>query len=41
MSSMLDELDVIEIFEYSSKKTHFSEITKKQKRLLAYFDITL
>ena len=41
MSSLLDELDVIEIFEYSSKKTHYSEITKKQRKLLAYFGLTL
>ena len=41
IATMLDELDVIEIFEYSSKKTHFSEITKKQRELLAYFDVTL
>ena len=41
MDTMLDELDVIEIFEYSSKKIHYSEITKKQKKLLACFDVSI
>ncbi len=41
MASLLDEIDVIEIFEYSGKKTHVSEITKKQRDILHYFDIEL
>jgi transposase len=41
MASLLDEIDVIEIFEYNGKKTHFSEITKKQHDILQCFDIVL
>lgn len=41
MASLLDELDIIEIFEYQGKKTHVSEITKKQKDILQCFDIVL
>lgn len=41
MASLLDEIDIIEIFDYSGKKIHFSEITKKQRDILHCFDITL
>lgn len=41
MSSMLDEVDLIEIYKYDSKKIHYSEITKKQRNILSYFDIQL
>jgi hypothetical protein len=41
MASMLDEIDVIEVFKYDSKKIHYSEITKKQSDVLACFDIKL
>ena len=40
MASLLDEIDVIEIFEYQNKKTHFSEITKKQRTLLECFGVS-
>lgn len=41
MASLLDEIDIIEIFDYRGKKIHFSEITKKQRDILHCFDITL
>ena len=41
MASLLNELDVIEIFEYCSKKVHYSEITKKQRDIMACFGVTL
>ena len=41
MISLLDEIDIIEKFIYPGKKFHFSEITKKQKLILQYFDISL
>lgn len=40
IASLLDEIDVIEIFNYSGKKIHFSEITKKQHDILRCFDIS-
>ena len=41
MASLLDEIDVIEIFEYKGKKNHVSEITKKQHDIFKCFDIIL
>ena len=41
MASLLDEIDVIESYEYHGKKNHVSEITKKQKEILQYFNIVL
>jgi transposase len=40
MSSLLDELDVIELYQYKNKKTHFSEVTKKQKDIYAAFGVS-
>ena len=37
ISSLLDELDVIEIYRYKNRKPHFSEITKKQFDIYAAF----
>jgi len=37
MSSLLDEIDVIELFKQKNKNKHFSEITKKQKEILKHF----
>lgn len=31
MHKLLDELDIIECFELANPKTHYGEITKKQK----------
>lgn len=39
MQTLLDELDVIERFDYEGQKYHCSEITKKQMGLYACFDI--
>jgi hypothetical protein len=38
MSSLLDEIDLIELYTYKGKRTHYSEITKKQQDILNYFD---
>ena len=41
ISTMLDELYVIESFRYPGKKTHYSEITKKQHEILSCFDASI
>jgi len=41
MASLLDELDIIESFEYQGKKRHTSEITTKQEDIFRYFDVTI
>lgn len=41
LCSLLDELDIIEIFNYQSKKTHTSEITKKQRAIFEYFEVDI
>jgi len=41
ISTMLDELYVIESFRYPGKKTHYSEITKKQREILSCFDASI
>lgn len=41
IASLLDEIDVIEIFNYFGKKAHVSEITKKQRDILHCFNINL
>ena len=41
MASLLDEIDVIEIFGYQGKKVHVSEVTKKQRDIFQYFDIMI
>jgi transposase len=38
---LFDEIDIIEIFQYQNKKTHFSEITKKQLHILECFNTTI
>jgi transposase len=38
IETFLDELDVIEIFGYQTKKANTSEITRKQLWLLSFFD---
>jgi transposase len=40
MSSLLDELDVIEMFRYQGKKIHLSEITKKQMDIFDAFGVS-
>ena len=37
ISSLLDELDVIEIYRFKNRKPHFSEITKKQAVIFSAF----
>jgi transposase len=39
MSALLDELDLIERFNYSGKQTHCSEMTKKQEYIYACFGV--
>lgn len=41
MASLLDEIDLIEIFTYKGKKLHCSEITKKQKDIFNYFNLSI
>ena len=41
MASLLDEIDVIEIFDYQGKKAHVSEVTKKQRDIFQCFDIVI
>ncbi len=41
MITMLDELDIIERFDYDSRKWHCGEITKKQKDLFECFGVGL
>ena len=41
MITMLDELDIIERYDYESRKWHCGEITKKQKDLFEYFGVDL
>lgn len=38
MQTLLDELDIIERFDYDGKRLHYSEITKKQEALYAHFN---
>ena len=40
MQSLLDELDIIERFQYSAGKVHYSEMTKKQQEIFEAFDLT-
>ena len=40
MSSLLDEFDVIERFDYEGQRWHCGEITKKQKDLYGCFEVT-
>jgi len=40
-SSLLDEIDVIEIFKYKGKKIHYSEITQKQRDILRCFNVSI
>ena len=39
MQSLLDELDVIEYFEYPGSRGHYSEITEKQLKIFAAFNV--
>jgi transposase len=39
IQSLLDEFDIVETFRYPGKKTHHSEITKKQCQLFSCFNI--
>lgn len=39
MQKLLDDLDIIEKFDYPGKRPHYSEITKKQKDLYACFGV--
>lgn len=39
IQTLLDEFDVVEAFDYSGKKFHISETTKKQRELFSCFDI--
>ena len=39
IQSLLDEFDIVEIFYYTGKKPHFSETTKKQRELFAFFGV--
>jgi transposase len=41
MASLLDEIDVIEIFRLDSKKIHYSEITKKQHDIFTFFGVQM
>jgi transposase len=41
MQTCLDELDIIERFEYPDSQVHYSEITQKQLNLLAAFEAPL
>jgi len=41
MASLLDEIDVIESYEYHGKKSHISEVTKRQRDILHCFDIVI
>jgi transposase len=40
MSALLDDLDLIERFDYAKKHTHCSEMTKKQEYIYACFGVT-
>jgi hypothetical protein len=40
MPGLLDELDIIESFEYAGSRIHYGEITEKQQGLFACFDFT-
>lgn len=39
MQKLLDDLDVIERYDFLGKKAHFSEITGKQKALYECFGV--
>jgi hypothetical protein len=39
MQTLLDELDIIERFDYEGQRYHCSEITKKQKGLYSSFQV--
>jgi len=39
MQTLFDALDVIEKYEYEGKKSHFSEITEKQRKIFECFGI--
>ena len=41
ISSLLDELDVIEIYRFKNRNPHFSEITKKQADIYAAFSVDI
>jgi len=41
IQSLMDELDVIEGFDYQNKKFHTGEITKKQLAIFKCFNIEL
>jgi len=41
MQTLLDELDVIERYQYSASKVHYSERSKKQQEIFAAFDLSL
>ena len=41
MASLLDEIDVIESFDYHGKKRHTSEITTKQQDIFDYFEVVM
>ena len=41
MQTLLDELDVIERYQYSASKVHYSEMTKKQLEIFAAFNLPL
>ena len=41
MQTLLDELDVIERYQYSVSKAHYSEMTKKQQVIFTAFDLPL
>ena len=41
MSTLLDELDVIELYTYPNKKVHISEVTKKQSDILSCFNVSI
>ena len=40
MQTLLDELDVIERYQYSASRVHYSEITQKQDDLFRCFEVT-
>lgn len=39
MQTLLDELDVLERYQYSASKVHYSEMTKKQQEIFTAFDL--
>jgi hypothetical protein len=41
MHTLLDKLDIIELYEYEDQEPHWSEITKKQAEIYKNFDIDL